>query len=331
MQPDPQGRIITFYSYKGGVGRTMSLVNVAWVLASNGMRVLIVDWDLEAPGLHRYLRPFLPDPDLTSTRGLIDLLTDFTLEALTPGQDAPPDWYVACADVTKYAIEINRQFPAGGSLELLGVGKLGRDYAAKVNSFDWDAFYKRFGGGAFLEAVKASMREKYDYILIDSRTGVNDMSGICTIQMPDDLVICFSMNSRGIDGGAGVASSAAGQRQGSSLLVPLRIFPVPCRVERTELDSHHQALESAKKLFGNLTQHIQDERAYWNDVSVPYSPRFASSEIPAALAGDDPSNELLEAAARLASYLTDGKVSRPAPSPHDEPANISERYKEETR
>lgn len=331
MQLNPQGRIITFYSYKGGVGRTMSLVNVAWVLASNGMKVLLVDWDLEAPGLHRYMRPFLQDPDLTSTRGLIDLLTDFTVEAMTPDQDAPPDWYIACADVTKYAIKINRQFPAGGSLELLGVGKMGQGYAAKVNSFDWAAFYERFGGGAFLETVKARMRAQYDYILIDSRAGVSDMSGICTVQMPDDLVVCFPMKSRGIEGGAGVASSAAGQRQGSSLLNPLRIFPVPCRVERAELDSHHHALESAKKLFGNLTQHIQDERAYWNDVSVPYIPHFAFDEIPAALTGDDASNELLEAATRLASYLTDGKMGRPAPSPDDEPANISTRYKEETR
>jgi len=57
------GRIITFYSYKGGTGRTMALANAAWILASNRFRVLIVDWDLEAPGLHRYLRPFVTDYD----------------------------------------------------------------------------------------------------------------------------------------------------------------------------------------------------------------------------------------------------------------------------
>jgi MinD-like ATPase involved in chromosome partitioning or flagellar assembly len=57
------GRIITFYSYKGGTGRSMILANVAWILASNGKRVLILDWDLEAPGLHHYLRPYLIDPD----------------------------------------------------------------------------------------------------------------------------------------------------------------------------------------------------------------------------------------------------------------------------
>ena len=44
------GMIVTFYSWKGGVGRTMALANTAVQLARKGNRVLVVDWDLEAPG-----------------------------------------------------------------------------------------------------------------------------------------------------------------------------------------------------------------------------------------------------------------------------------------
>src|SRR5215470_12611442 len=73
----PLGNIITFYSYKGGTGRSMAVANVAWILASGGKRVLTVDWDLEAPGLHRYYMPFLSDKDLTGSDGLIDLLIEF--------------------------------------------------------------------------------------------------------------------------------------------------------------------------------------------------------------------------------------------------------------
>ena len=62
------GRIITFYSYKGGTGRSMALANVAWLLATARKRVLMIDWDLEAPGLHRYVHPFLDDPDLSRPR-----------------------------------------------------------------------------------------------------------------------------------------------------------------------------------------------------------------------------------------------------------------------
>ena len=57
-------RIVTFYSYKGGTGRSIALANVAWILAMNGNRVLVIDWDLEAPGLHRYFHPFLDDPSV---------------------------------------------------------------------------------------------------------------------------------------------------------------------------------------------------------------------------------------------------------------------------
>ena len=61
MSETSQGQIITFYSYKGGTGRTMALANVAWILASNGKRVLAVDWDLESPGLHKFFHPFLDE------------------------------------------------------------------------------------------------------------------------------------------------------------------------------------------------------------------------------------------------------------------------------
>ena len=76
------GQIITFYSYKGGTGRTMALANCASLIARRApvgpegrrARVLAIDWDLEAPGLHRYFFPFLVDKDLTSSTGLIDFV-----------------------------------------------------------------------------------------------------------------------------------------------------------------------------------------------------------------------------------------------------------------
>ena len=55
------GKIVTFYSYKGGTGRTMALANVGWILASTGLKVLVIDWDLDSPG---------PAPVLPPVRGL---------------------------------------------------------------------------------------------------------------------------------------------------------------------------------------------------------------------------------------------------------------------
>jgi Mrp family chromosome partitioning ATPase len=100
-------RVITFYSYKGGTGRSMALANTAWILASAGKRVLTIDWDLEAPGLHRYFQPFLTDKELSGqeSQGVIDMAIDFAIRAATPartGKDVGEKWYETHADFSKW-------------------------------------------------------------------------------------------------------------------------------------------------------------------------------------------------------------------------------------
>src|ERR671932_305622 len=59
MLPETPGQVITFYSFKGGTGRSMALANVACLLGRaepQPGRVLAIDWDLEAPGLWRYFQ-----------------------------------------------------------------------------------------------------------------------------------------------------------------------------------------------------------------------------------------------------------------------------------
>src|SRR5437588_1811430 len=67
--------VYTFYSYKGGVGRSMALANVAELFYQRGLRVLMVDWDLEAPGLERF---FAVDLESVLDRpGVVNLLVDY--------------------------------------------------------------------------------------------------------------------------------------------------------------------------------------------------------------------------------------------------------------
>ncbi len=158
------GQIVTFYSYKGGTGRSMALANVAWVLASNGKRVLTVDWDLEAPGLHRYFYPFLVDKDLIASDGVIDFVFNFAVQAMTPtrnGAPLAPDWYLEHADILRYATCLDWKFPSGGRIDFIPAGRQGSAYSTRVNSFDWQAFYNRLGGGVFLDAARARMRQEY--------------------------------------------------------------------------------------------------------------------------------------------------------------------------
>jgi hypothetical protein len=182
--PRPQGQITTFYSYKGGTGRTMLLAKVAWILASAGKRVLAIDWDLEAPGLHHYFHPFLIDPSLEGTDGLIDMVVKYCKDTATPDeQEGGREWIDHAADVRRFIANVGGNFPNGGLLHLLSAGKQDPSFPVRVNTFHWDDFYERLKGGSFLELVKQKIRSGengYDHILIDSRTGVSDTSGIST-------------------------------------------------------------------------------------------------------------------------------------------------------
>src|SRR5918911_3575364 len=79
------GEVITFYSYKGGTGRSMALANVACLLAQMhpADKVLMIDWDLEAPGLHRYFQDYFKGigSSAADAPGLIDLFVDLDKKA----------------------------------------------------------------------------------------------------------------------------------------------------------------------------------------------------------------------------------------------------------
>ena len=322
-EADASGKIITFYSYKGGTGRSMALANAAWILASQGKRVLAVDWDLEAPGLHRYFYPFLADKDLTSSDGVIDFVTDFAKHAMTPPKDnqkPPDDWYVEYANILQYATSLEWEFPTdnrqSGRLDFIPAGRQGPSYATRVNQFNWQSFYDGLGGGAFLEAAKKRMRAEYDYILIDSRTGVSDTSGVCTVQMPDILVICFTLNYQSIEGAAAVASSVWEQRKDSQIV----ILPVPMRAENNEKEKLEARREYAKKTFARFPRYKVgeadsaywasiDKDEYWKRVEVLYVPYYAYEELLAPF-GDKPDqpHTVLASAENLTSYLSSAEV-----------------------
>jgi WD40 repeat protein len=306
MMPEPEGRIITFYSYKGGTGRSMILANVAWILASNGKRVLTLDWDLEAPGLHRYFYPFLLDKDIAASDGIINFVDEFKRKAMTPpapGETLEPDWYVSYANILRYAAALRWDFPPGGRLDFVPAGRQDRSYPEAVNSFDWQEFYARLGGGKFLEAARQHMKRNYDYTLIDSRTGVSDTSGICTMQFPDDLVICYTLNNQSIRGAAAVAAAAATARGEA-----LRIFPVPMRVDPFEKDKLDLRRQLAKQMFASFPAHLQEaerEVSYRANTLVPYIPYYAYEEILATFGDPVPaaSGSLLESVERITAFL----------------------------
>jgi MinD-like ATPase involved in chromosome partitioning or flagellar assembly len=177
--------VITFYSFKGGVGRTMALVNVAAELVRRGRKVLVVDFDLEAPGLETYkhLQPPRPHP------GIVEYVTEYRRS------NAVPDFH-------DYIYETKPIGKKGGRLWVMPAGRRDRAYRTALANLDWQRLYKEEEGFLLFEDTKLGWQEelKPDYVLIDSRTGDTDVLGICTRQLPDSVVLMFTPNEQNLAG-----------------------------------------------------------------------------------------------------------------------------------
>ena len=315
MSESRDGTIITFYSYKGGTGRTMALANVAWILAANGHRVLAADWDLEAPGLQRFFAPFLDQRAVAGATGIVGLIRDYQLEAAKPA-DRDPAWYRHYARASRYAVSLTWDFPSGGSLDFLPAGQQNPDYVPSVTSLDWDNFYSRLGGSKFFDALRQDMKAEYDYVLIDSRTGISDVADICTVHLPDVLVVCFTLNGQSIDGAADVAQSINWKYPER-----VKIYPVPMRVDESEKEKADLRRLIARRRFDRMPDDVDEagRAAYWSAVEIPYRPFYAYEEI-LAVFGDRPGVRLslLSAFEQLTAQLTDGRVTALPEIPDEE-------------
>jgi MinD-like ATPase involved in chromosome partitioning or flagellar assembly len=287
------GHIVTFYSFTGGTGRTVALANVAWILAANGKRVLAVDWDLESPGLHHWFRPFLIDKTLSHSRGVIDIIRNFARATFRPDRGPQnTSWYVRYADVEREAVSLTWQFVGDGVIDLLPAGQQDPSYPVTVSTFDWEAFHSRLNGRAFLNAMRNDMRRRYDYILINSRSGLSDTAAICTVNLPDTVVDCFALNDQSIDDAAAVAQSIISLRKRE----PVRLLPLPLRTEETEQSKLEDRRSHARERF------VQDLQA-----EIPFKP---VDEEALAIIGTTRDDEPIAAYEKLTAAITDGAITQ---------------------
>ena len=308
MNATNDGKIVTFYSYKGGSGRTMALANVAWILASNGQKVLVVDWDLDSPGLHKFFHPFLDPAMIAATPGIIDLITDYAWAA-TRAEDRPADWHREYAQILRHAVSVNWEaFPPGATLDFVSAGRQNRDYSSVVASVDWDNFYDRLGGGQFFDALRTDMKENYDYTLIDSRTGLCDIADICTVHFPDTLMDCFTLSDQSIEGAAAVARHIDDRYHYRNI----RILPVPMRIDDAEKEKLDAGRMLARAKFNRFPRGLSDDEAnlYWSSVEIPYKPFYAFEETLATF-GDASGSpiSMLAAFERLTGAITEGRIT----------------------
>lgn len=162
--------VVTFYSLRGGVGRTTALAAAARILAARGRRVLCIDMDFEAPGLHHLLR--LGEP--SSDQGVLPLL--LALERGDP------------VDIREHVQRVND----AEELYCLPSGRLGVDYAERLRLLEPENWYLEERNplrGLFDLASASSIQP--ELILVDSRTGISPISAPLLFDISDLAVVCF--------------------------------------------------------------------------------------------------------------------------------------------
>lgn len=287
--------IVTFYSYKGGVGRTMALANVAVLLAQRGLKVLVVDWDLEAPGLERYFGYFTVH---SSRGGLLSLLRDRKSGSLGEYR----------RHVAKVLASLDGQ---RFELDLLPSGREGDpSYSALLESFDWERYFDE-GGGDFIEALRERWRKDYDITLIDSRTGLSDTGGICTIQLPDTVVALFTANYQSLYGVLDTMALARSARERLAYdRMRMRVLPVPARF------SQNTAAVEAQEWLGRIADALgpfyqewlpaqQTARQLTQDLAIPQVDSYGFGEKLAVVERDQGVGDaMISVYERIADLLT---------------------------
>ncbi len=225
---------ITFYSYKGGVGRTLALANVARYLAQLGKRVVCADFDFEAPGLHY---KFGVSSD-SIRAGMVDVVAEF----VDLGQVRP---------ISELAIEVSVEH-SRGSVQLIAAGRAPHpDYWRTLGGIDWHRLFfdrdRRQPGGIelFLEIQQQVQQSlEPDYLLIDARTGITEVGGIALSLLADAVVCVLAHNRENLDGARAVLRSI---RAAPRLHIEkeIRLLPVLSRIPvNLEPGEEEELLES---------------------------------------------------------------------------------------
>jgi hypothetical protein len=254
------GTVVSFYSYKGGVGRTMALGNVAITLAQNGFRVLVVDLDLYAPGVQEYppfqkavessIRYLLPGDRELGHGGMLDLI-ERQLWSSAPPEEQPFREKLRPVDAKKeiwqkWMRRVHEHKASGGYVDVIPAGPADHRALETLSGIGWYGFLTKFDGFEFFLSMRDQWwRGDYDFTLIDSRTGLSDYLQFCVGILPDVAVVVAGLNEenlKGLDVPLASINEVLPSRKSG-----LRIIPVLSLIPSGDLDKSMDRIRKAEE------------------------------------------------------------------------------------
>lgn len=238
-------KTITFYSFKGGVGRSLMLSNMAlWLADEMKAKVCVIDFDLEAPGLPYKFEDLQNPADqerLAKTEGIVEYVDEFNQTGYPP------------ADFTRFYLPFTTS--KGNPITLIPAGNLQEaDYWRKLFAINWQQLFEHdpatgySKGLLLLEDLKGRIEAELapDFLLIDSRTGLTETASITLKLMADKAILVGINNRENQDGLFWVLRSLQADPSSHDLPYHLVLNRVPMQhgTGRKEIDPREKAIST---------------------------------------------------------------------------------------
>ncbi|MBF0097315.1 MAG: ParA family protein [Magnetococcales bacterium] len=214
--------MVTFYSLRGGVGRSTALAYTAKLLSAAGHRVVCVDMDLEAPGLSTLFgineEKYRWREDGQGLRGVVSLLVELDAGG------AP--------DFTQHLVPVDKS----NKLFLIPAGVPDAEYARSLRQVTPEFWYREEKNPfeQFFASLRSGLPFIPDAILVDARTGFSEVSGPLLFGIADMAIITFFPHPQAERGtrllSQGILRCAvrrAGREEGYGPMPRFLVSPVP--------------------------------------------------------------------------------------------------------
>jgi MinD-like ATPase involved in chromosome partitioning or flagellar assembly len=189
--------VATFYSYKGGMGRSTALAAFAMHAAIHEKKnIVILDCDFEAPGFTNFYLKNAGEEN--QKQGIVEYLLD---------KSTNPD-----VEIEKYTWEVGAEYRGEGSIRIMPAGNLNTSkdtsdfLKTDLNHYieglaRIDFVYQEYIVKKFEELIHDLHKSfKTDIVLIDSRTGFGDVMGVTAFHLSKFVVGFFRNDVQSLPG-----------------------------------------------------------------------------------------------------------------------------------
>lgn len=179
--------VVSFYSYKGGVGRTIAMIQTAYNLVKAGKKVLLLDLDIEAPSLHNIFSDIVNDEFAGVQYGVIEYL----YQSIVQGKkDIHIDDNMYCTIPVENVDGLMYLMPALKKMDKKYVYQIGRLQTEKIQ--DKNVFHDIF------DEIRKNL--EIDYILIDTRAGFNQWGSLSLLTLSNQVIFLAYPNDENVEG-----------------------------------------------------------------------------------------------------------------------------------